>query len=107
MSEPEALTQEQVGQVLRTIFDPEIPVNIWDLGLIYDLQVTSADVAIKMTLTALGCPIGPTIAAEIENKLQAIGAEHVTVEFVWSPAWSPKRLSEDGRLALQSMGYPV
>lgn len=107
MSDADALTQEQVAQVLRTIFDPEIPVNIWDLGLIYDLQVSSADVAIKMTLTALGCPVGPHIAAEVENKLQAIGAEHVTVEFVWSPAWTPQRLTDDGRLALQSMGYPV
>lgn len=107
MSEADALTQEQVAQVLRTIFDPEIPVNIWDLGLIYDLQVIGNDVAIKMTLTALGCPIGPHIAGEIENKLQAIGAGHATVEFVWSPAWTPQRLTDDGRFALQSMGYPV
>ena len=107
MSEPDALTQEQVIQVLYGIFDPEIPVNIWDLGLIYDLQLADSDVAIKMTLTALGCPIGPSIAAEIENKLQAIGVEHVKVEFVWSPPWSPQRLTDDGRLALQSMGYPV
>jgi metal-sulfur cluster biosynthetic enzyme len=109
MSEPAAdpLTRDQVIQVLRTIYDPEIPVNIWDLGLIYDLQVTGADVAIAMTLTAVGCPIGPHIAAEIENKLQAIGAERVTVDFVWMPPWTPDRLTEEGRLALQSMGFPV
>lgn len=101
------LTRDQVIQVLRTIYDPEIPVNIWDLGLIYDLQVTGADVAITMTLTAVGCPIGPHIAAEIENKLQAVGAERVTVNFVWAPPWTPERLTEEGRLALQSMGFAV
>jgi len=105
--ENETLDREQVVQMLRSIFDPEIPVNIWDLGLIYDLQVTGNDVAIKMTLTAVGCPVGPAIAGEIENKLQSVGAERVTVDFVWSPPWSPARLSDDGRLALQSMGFPV
>ncbi len=105
--ESDVLTRERVVQVLSTIFDPEIPANIWDLGLIYDLQITGNDVAIKMTLTAVGCPIGPAIAGEIENKLQSVGAERVTVDFVWSPPWSPARLTDDGRLALQSMGFPV
>ncbi|HXF83545.1 MAG TPA: metal-sulfur cluster assembly factor [bacterium] len=104
---PEALTRDQVVAVLRTIYDPEIPVNIYDLGLIYDLEVTGWDVTIKMTLTAVGCPIGPYVAEEIRNKLQAIGADNVVVDFVWSPPWTPDRLSEEGRLALQSMGYPV
>ncbi len=107
LSEGDALTREQVIEMLRAIFDPEIPVNIWDLGLIYDLQISGYDVAIKMTLTAVGCPVGPAIAGEIENKLMSIGAEHVKTDFVWSPPWSPERLSDDGRLALQSMGYPV
>ncbi len=105
--ESDVLTRDRVVQVLGTIFDPEIPVNIWDLGLIYDLQITGSDVAIKMTLTAVGCPIGPAIAGEIENKLQSVGAERVTVDFVWSPPWSPGRLTDDGRLAMQSMGFPV
>jgi metal-sulfur cluster biosynthetic enzyme len=105
--ESDALAREQVIEMLRAIYDPEIPVNIWDLGLIYDLQVTGYDIAIKMTLTAVGCPVGPAIAGEIENKLQSIGAEHVKTDFVWSPPWSPERLSDEGRLALQSMGYPV
>jgi metal-sulfur cluster biosynthetic enzyme len=105
--ESDVLSREQVIEVLRAVFDPEIPVNVWDLGLIYDLQVTGSDVAIKMTLTAVGCPVGPAIAGEIENRLQSIGAEHVKTDFVWSPPWSPARLSDEGRLALQSMGYPV
>ena len=106
-TDTDTLTREKVLQVLGTVFDPEIPVNIWDLGLIYDLQIAGNDVSIKMTLTAVGCPIGPAIAGEIENKLQSVGAERVTVDFVWSPPWSPTRLTDDGRLALQSMGYPV
>ncbi|MGH2347931.1 MAG: metal-sulfur cluster assembly factor [bacterium] len=107
METEDTLSRDQVIGVLSTIFDPEIPVNVWDLGLIYDLTVHGQDVDIKMTLTAVGCPIGPAIASEIENKLQSVGAERVKVEFVWSPPWTPQRLTDDGRMALQSMGYPV
>lgn len=107
MSTDATISQDQVIEVLRAIYDPEIPVNIWDLGLIYDLQLHGDDVEIKMTLTAVGCPIGPAVANEIENKLQSVGAQTVRVDFVWSPPWSPARLSDEGRLALQSMGFPV
>jgi len=103
----EALSQDEVVRILQTIYDPEIPVNIWDLGLIYDLQQADGGVQIKMTLTAMGCPIGPAIAAEVENKLQAVGVETVKVDFVWSPPWTPERLTADGREQLQMMGYPV
>ncbi len=103
----DAITRERVIDVLKTVFDPEIPVNVWDLGLVYDLQVEGEQVRITMTLTAPGCPVGPMIAAEIENKLQAIGAEAVSVEFVWTPPWTPDRVTEDGRLQLQMMGIPV
>lgn len=101
------LDRDQVVEVLKTVYDPEIPVNIWDLGLVYDLTVSDAAVAIKMTLTALGCPIGPAIAAEIEEKVKALGAQTVTVDFVWSPPWTPERLTQEGREMLQAMGYPV
>lgn len=107
VQETDTLTREQAVEVLKMIYDPEIPVNIYDLGLIYDLAIVGWDVTIKMTLTAVGCPIGPAIAEEIRNKLQSVGASNVIVDFVWSPPWTPDRLSEDGRLALQSMGYPV
>ncbi len=106
-ADSDIVTREHVIQALQTVFDPEIPVNVWDLGLIYDLQVQENSIAIKMTLTAVGCPIGPQIAGEIENKVQSIGGENVKVEFVWSPPWTPARLTDDGRIALQSMGYPV
>lgn len=103
----ETFTREQVIEVLKTVFDPEIPVNVWDLGLIYDLRIDRDDVNIVMTLTAPGCPVGPQLAAEIETRLQAIGAEHVSVSFVWSPPWTTDRVTSDGRFQLQAMGIPV
>ncbi|MGQ0571700.1 MAG: metal-sulfur cluster assembly factor [Armatimonadota bacterium] len=103
----DTITRQQTIDVLKTVFDPEIPVNVWDLGLIYDLQLTGEDVGIKMTLTAPGCPVGPQIAGEIENKLQAIGANTVSVSFVWSPPWTTEKVTPDGKLHLQMMGIPV
>jgi len=103
----EAITREQVVEVLKTVFDPEIPVNVWDLGLIYDLTLDGDNVAIMMTLTAPGCPVGPQLAGEIENKLQSIGAEAVSVKFVWSPPWTTEKVTPDGKLHLQMMGIPV
>ncbi len=103
----DAITREQVIAVLKTVFDPEIPVNVWDLGLVYGLEVTGEDVMIAMTLTAPGCPVGPQIAGEIENKLQSIGANAVSVSFVWSPPWSTEKVTPEGKLHLQMMGIPV
>jgi len=103
----DTITRDQAIEVLKTVFDPEIPVNVWDLGLIYDLSVTGDDVKIVMTLTAPGCPVGPQLAAEIENRMQAIGAEQVAVSFVWSPPWTTAKVTPDGRLQLQTMGIPV
>lgn len=101
-------TREEIVEVLKTCYDPEIPVNIWDLGLIYDLSQEDGKVKVQMTLTALGCPIGPVLAEEIRWKVgQLPGVEEVEVEIVFSPPWTPERLTEEGRLALQSMGYPV
>lgn len=101
------ITREKVVEVLKTVFDPEIPVNVWDLGLIYDLQLAGENIKIKMTLTAPGCPVGPQIAGEIQNKLEAIGVESASVDFVWSPPWTTEKVSPDGKLQLQMMGIPV
>jgi metal-sulfur cluster biosynthetic enzyme len=103
----DTITREKVVEVLKTVFDPEIPVNIWDLGLIYDLQLAGETVKISMTLTSPGCPVGPQIASEIDNKLQAIGVEAASVDFVWSPPWTTEKVSADGKLQLQMMGIPV
>jgi metal-sulfur cluster biosynthetic enzyme len=102
------VTRDQVIDVLRTCFDPEIPVNIWDLGLIYDITIVDGAVDIKMTLTAVGCSLGPQIIGEIESKLLGIdGVESAKVEMVWNPPWTPERLTDEGRLSLQAMGFSV
>ncbi|MCS7171909.1 MAG: iron-sulfur cluster assembly protein [Armatimonadetes bacterium] len=101
-------TREEIIEVLKTCYDPEIPVNVWDLGLIYDIQQDNGRIFIRMTLTAMGCPIGPILAEEIRTKLLELpGVEEVEVEIVFSPPWTPERLTEEGRLVLQSMGFPV
>jgi len=102
------ITRDQVIDVLKTCFDPEIPVNIWDLGLIYDITITGDVVNIKMTLTAVGCSLGPQLVAEIESKLLGVdGVEDAKIDMVWNPPWTPERLTDDGRLSLQAMGFPV
>lgn len=94
---------EEVIEVLRQCFDPEIPVNIVDLGLVYDLQVSPLDdgrrrVDVKMTLTAQGCGMGPSIAADAKYKLLSLPeVGDAEVEIVWSPQWNPNMISPAGR----------
>jgi metal-sulfur cluster biosynthetic enzyme len=88
------------------VFDPEIPVNVVDLGLIYDCQLTTLDdgkttVLVKMTLTAPGCGMGPTIAADARSKILALeGIEDAEVELVWDPPWNQAMISEAGKMKL-------
>lgn len=99
-------SEQAVWEALRTCFDPEIPVNIVDLGLVYDLatEQTSAggyDVEVKMTLTAQGCGMGPVIADDARQKIAALPqVESAKVHIVWDPVWSPQMISKEGRLAL-------
>jgi FeS assembly SUF system protein len=87
---------------LRTIFDPEIPLNIYDLGLIYKLALDPANaVTVDMTLTAPGCPVAGNIVAEVKMKIEALPeVPAVTVNLVWEPMWTRERLSEAARLEL-------
>ena len=94
-----------VWEQLRTVFDPEIPVNIVDLGLVYDCTVIEEDdtkqASVKMTLTAPGCGMGPTIAADAENKINNInGIDGAKVELVWDPPWTQDMISEEGKMKL-------
>lgn len=99
-------TEEQIWGQLRTCFDPEIPVNIVDLGLIYDMTMTplpsgKARVDVAMTLTAMGCGMGPTIAGDAEMKILSLpGVEEASVRVVWDPPWGPERISEEGKKTL-------
>ena len=100
------VSQEQLRQnvvaVLRTVFDPEIPVNIYDLGLIYDLDVDDAGkVTVQMTLTAPGCPVAQTFPGEVEGKLYTVpGVNEAVVDLVWDPPWDQERMSEAAKLQL-------
>jgi FeS assembly SUF system protein len=94
--------EAQVIEKLRTIHDPEIPVNIYDLGLIYDLDVQpSGAVHVLMTLTAANCPVAQDFPQTVQETLLAIpGVSQVQVELVWEPPWGPERMSEAARLEL-------
>jgi FeS assembly SUF system protein len=96
------LLETKIIDVLRTVFDPEIPVNIYDLGLVYELNADAAGaVAIKMTLTAPSCPVAGTLPGEVERKVRSVpGVTDAKVELVWDPPWSQSRLSEAALIQL-------
>jgi FeS assembly SUF system protein len=93
---------DKVVDVLKTIYDPEIPVNIYDLGLVYEINANELGVVdIQMTLTSPACPVAESLPSEVEDRVQAI--KEVTaanVEIVWDPPWSQDLMSEEGRLEL-------
>ena len=98
-------SEELVWDALRGCFDPEIPINIVDLGLIYDLRVEEGEggrnVFVKMTLTAQGCGMGPVIADDAKTRIASLsGVGEATVEIVWEPVWNPKMISEEGKKVL-------
>jgi FeS assembly SUF system protein len=94
--------REGVVNALRTVYDPEIPVDIWELGLVYDLAVDDANaVKIRMTLTSPMCPVAESLPPEVEAKARTVeGVSDVAVEVVWDPPWSPSMMSEAARLEL-------
>ena len=93
------VNRDEVYEALRTVYDPEIPVNVVDLGLIYDVQVSDAnDVFVQMTLTFPGCGMGPHIAQQAEWAVQDVeGVEEVNIELTFDPPWSPDLISEEAR----------
>ena len=99
---PEAtVNQEEVIEALKNVYDPEIPINVVDLGLIYDVQVNEGNIFIQMTLTAPGCGMGPMIAQQAEWAISEVdGVEDVQVEMTFDPPWSPELISEDGKKLL-------
>jgi FeS assembly SUF system protein len=96
------LDREQVLEALRQCYDPEIPINIVDLGLIYDVQHDDAgNVTVKMTLTTQGCPSALAIPDQVRSRVAAIEqVREVKVEIVWEPAWNPSMISANGRQVL-------
>ena len=99
------VTADRVHEMLKNCYDPEIPVNIVDLGLVYDTAVEESDdgakVAVKMTLTAPGCGMGPSIAADAQNKILSLGGvSEADVEIVWDPPWHQSMITDAGREVL-------
>lgn len=100
---PRSELESDIIFVLRTIYDPEIPVNIYDLGLIYELKANpeNGHVHIKMTLTAPGCPVAQTFPEMVAETIREVpGVEDLQLELVWEPPWSKKMMSEAARLEL-------
>lgn len=101
MSDTAILTKDEVMEALKDVYDPEIPVNVVDLGLVYDCQVDQGDVQIKMTLTFAGCGMGPYIAQQAEWRVAELEqVEDVEVEMVYEPPWTPDMISEEGKASL-------
>lgn len=106
MAEQEAagatlVKEEDVYEVLREVYDPEIPVNIVDLGLVYEIDIKPARVDVKMTLTAMGCPMAAEVMADVRDHLLEIaGVDDAGVELVYEPPWTPERMTEDARWEL-------
>ncbi|MGC8580756.1 MAG: metal-sulfur cluster assembly factor [Thermoplasmata archaeon] len=94
--------KDDIINALKKCYDPEIPVNIVDLGLIYDLNISNDGVVeIKMTLTAIGCPLADMLSEEVKNELMQIkGVKEVLVELVWDPPWTPDKMSDEARRML-------
>lgn len=94
--------EARVIETLRTCYDPEIPVDVYELGLIYEVKTNAAGkVDIRMTLTSPACPVAGTLPPEIETKVRAVdGVTEAKVEVVWDPPWTPERMSEAAKLTL-------
>jgi metal-sulfur cluster biosynthetic enzyme len=99
----------QVLEALKVVRDPEIPVNVVDLGLVYTVEVDDAgNVGIEMTLTSMGCPVQDLIQADAELAVMKVeGVNSVTVDFVWSPPWSTQKMTEDGKRQMRMFGFNV
>mgnify|MGYP000861200827 FL=1 len=104
-----AALREQVLEALKVVRDPEIPVNVVDLGLVYEVDVDDAgNVGVEMTLTSMGCPVQDLIQADAELAVMKVdGVNSVTVDFVWSPPWSPQKMTEDGKKQMRMFGFNV
>lgn len=98
------ITKENVVDQLKTVMDPELHINIVDLGLIYGVECSVKNdkciVKVTMTLTTPGCPLAPVIDKLIRTALASLGADEIELKLVWEPAWSVKRMSEEGKLKL-------
>ena len=90
-----AVSRDDVVTVLRKCYDPEIPINIYDLGLVYNIDIAEEKVGIRMTLTAPGCPASAYIHQDVKRKIEALpGVKEADVQIVWDPPWTPENMSD-------------
>ena len=101
--------EAQILESLKVVKDPEIPVNVVDLGLIYGVDINEAGVVdVTMTLTSVGCPVQDMIRADAEMAVMRLdGVNRVNVEFVWTPPWSPEKMSDDGKRQMRMFGFNI
>lgn len=96
-----AFTRDDIIDALKTVFDPEIPVNIWDMGLVYDIVIDDASVVIKMTFTSPTCPMMEELLEQVHDVVQRVAGDvPVHVDLVWEPAWDLSRMSDAARIEL-------
>lgn len=102
-------TNETILEAMKIVKDPEIPVNIVDLGLVYKCDVSSDGIVdIEMTLTSVGCPVQDMIRADVELAVMRLeGVKAVNVDFVWTPPWTTNKMSEDGKRQMRMFGFSV
>lgn len=94
-------SKSDILEALKKVYDPEIPVNLVDLGLIYEVEIDERDVSIEMTLTAVGCPMHSVITQNVKDAVEALeDVRQAQVKIVWEPRWTPDRISEAGRVTL-------
>jgi metal-sulfur cluster biosynthetic enzyme len=94
-------TKEEVVEALRQVEDPELGMDIVDLGLMYDVELENGTVKVIHTLTSMGCPVGPMIQQQIDEVVRALpGVDDVEVELTWDPPWTPEKMSEDAKFIL-------
>lgn len=94
-------SKEAVMTALRECYDPEIPVNVVDLGLIYDVRIDDGSVEVDMTLTAPGCPMSAMISEDVKSRIEQVeGVKEAVVNMVWEPVWTPEKMSDDARKSL-------
>ena len=94
------ISESQVVAAIRECYDPEIPINVYDLGLIYDIDIDEAQIAVRMTLTSEGCPSARQIPEDVKRRIAALGQPNVSVDVVFDPPWHPARISADGKAKL-------
>ncbi|HHS51210.1 MAG TPA: DUF59 domain-containing protein [candidate division Zixibacteria bacterium] len=101
-------TEEKIISALKEVFDPEIPVNVVDLGFIYGVNIEGGKVDIEMTLTIPGCPMHAILTKMVEEAVSKVdGVDEVTVNLVFEPRWSVEKITEDGKTKLRELGYNI